>query len=115
MPRYVTPEETYQCILKWSIIDVRSRERYEQGHIQGARWMSSHEPLRIAREKFEKNEKFVLYDESDADHTAEQVASQLEADGFTGVSVMQGGYLDWMKHHYPNKKLQERTPWPRRT
>lgn len=114
MPNVVIAEETFAHLRQWSIIDVRSHEQYDNGHIEGARWMNAESAVKVALEKFEKNEKFVLYDQGDGDQTAYNVAEELENAGFTGVSVLQGGYTEWMRHHYPNKRKVERTPSPRR-
>lgn len=114
MPKHVTPEETFHCLRQWSIIDVRNHERYKQNHIEGARWMSAANALKIASEKFEKNEKFLLYDEGDEDQTAESVATLLESNGFSGISILDGGYRAWSKQRYPNRSVNEPAPSPRR-
>lgn len=106
MPKRVTPEETYQCLRQWRIIDIRDHDLYNRNHIPGARWMSAENALQVAEEKFNKNEKFVLYDHGN-DNTAENVARELEEAGFTGVSILEGGYTAWAKHKYPNARVND--------
>lgn len=105
MPQYVTPEETLKHLLQWSIFDVRSQKLYNEGHIQGTQWLDVQNLTQIAQKQFQKNEHFLLYDTDDNDHNAKKTASILENQGFTGVLILQGGYLAWRKLNYPNKRL----------
>jgi rhodanese-related sulfurtransferase len=107
MAQLVAPEQVYHCLRQWSVIDVRGKEDYNRNHIEGARWMNPDRAVEVAREKFNPHEKFVLYDHGDGDPTARHIADTLEREGFTGISILEGGYKAWAQHKYPNARVND--------
>lgn len=73
------------------VIDVRSTEEYQEGHIAGAELIPQPLIAILAGERLpNKSEPLVLY--CMAGGRAALAAQSLEALGYTDVSVLEGGY-----------------------
>ena len=82
------------------ILDVRLRESYESGHIEGAYSLPvncSDREYKQAISKLPKNEKIVLYCRSAKCKYAEQVALRMKADGFENLAIFKEGWVEWKK------------------
>ena len=76
-----------------TIIDVRSREIYNHGHIMGAIDFPMDELVDLAKRNYESDRDIYVYGASD-EETA-QAASLLREAGFTSVAELQGGLEAW--------------------
>ncbi|WP_088242978.1 rhodanese-like domain-containing protein [Calothrix rhizosoleniae] len=76
-----------------TIIDVRDRSTYNQGHIMGALPISIEELTSRAKASLNTQREIYLYGESD-EQTADAV-KKLQVAGFTNVSEITGGLAAW--------------------
>jgi phage shock protein E len=83
------------------IIDVRARERYEQGHIPGSinlPFLASDFAEEVALQVVDRRTRIVLYgDSADAD-APRRAATVLEDAGCTQVQVFESGLEAWIGH-----------------
>lgn len=93
----------------FTIIDVRSREAYNDGHIMGAMPMPMDGLVERAKPALATSRDIYIYGETDAD-TASAV-QQLRAAGFEHVSELKGGLPAWKAIGGPTEGvLESRTP-----
>lgn len=72
------------------IIDVRSKQEYEEGHIDGAINISEYDIKKKAKELLkDKNEKIILY--CSTGYRSKRAQKQLERIGYTNVYNVFGG------------------------
>lgn len=83
-------------------IDAREKEYYAQGHIQGA-WENAFlfELVFNLEAKQGKETAFVIYCSDDGCGSSEELAYDLEAQGFTKIYVFKGGWYAWTEAGYP--------------
>ena len=75
------------------IIDVRTQEEYDQGHIPGAIMIPEYEIAdRAEKELPDKNQLILVYCRSG--RRSKNAASELEALGYTNIKEF-GGIIDW--------------------
>lgn len=85
----ITPDETFNEITKAKIIDVRSKEEYNLGHIES----SINIPLdKIETINYNKNEKIIVYCASG--NRSKTAANKLIEMGYTNIYDM-GGINNW--------------------
>lgn len=76
-----------------TIVDVRSREAYNQGRIMGAIPMPMDTLADRAKESLEPNRDIYVYGQTDQD--AAEAAKSLREAGFQKVAELKGGLSDW--------------------
>ncbi|MCC6276760.1 MAG: rhodanese-like domain-containing protein [Oligoflexia bacterium] len=80
----------------FALIDVRSRDDFEKGHIKNAFNFSSELAIEKIRENFKKiDTPIVLYDNGES--LSRMVATELEKLGYMNVVVLEGGYAEYLK------------------
>lgn len=94
-------------ILKKSVVvDVRTKNEYDAGHVAGAISIPA-ETLAARAKRLPKNKQIVFYD-SEAG-LAERAARELETLGFTDVAVLEGGYQAWLDARLPVERRKAST------
>ncbi|MDX2099816.1 MAG: rhodanese-like domain-containing protein [Leptolyngbyaceae cyanobacterium bins.59] len=88
-----------------TIIDVRARTVFNQGHILGAMPMPKEQVVELLKQSVNPVRDIYLYGETD-EETA-QVAAQLRAAGFVNVAELRGGFEAWKKVAGPTEGSQE--------
>nr|WP_313933718.1 rhodanese-like domain-containing protein [Calothrix sp. FACHB-168] len=77
----------------FTILDVRDRQTFNEGHILGAMPMASDELVSRATSSIDKSRDIYIYGASD-EESAQSVES-LRAAGFKHVSLLKGGLAAW--------------------
>ncbi|MBD5260943.1 MAG: rhodanese-like domain-containing protein [Bacteroides sp.] len=87
------------------LIDVRTPEEYEEGHIAGARNINVFDSDFIdeALSSLDKSRPIAVYCRSGK--RSADAARQLSKQGYT-VTNLKGGILDWNEHHLPITKIE---------
>lgn len=94
MPSYVKAQEVYQNLSKYLIIDIRPREKFIQGHIQGAYNLQSKDLFDfIEARKDSSYEKIVIV--SSTGQSSAYSTSLLRLAGFSNVYSLQWGMASW--------------------
>lgn len=88
-----------------TILDVRDRDTYNDGHIMGAIPMPMDELVDRAQPAIAFNRDIYVYGESD-EETA-QAANQLRAAGFSNVAELKGGFPAWKAIGGPTEGVVE--------
>ncbi|GAA6620876.1 rhodanese-like domain-containing protein [Scytonema sp. NUACC26] len=92
----------------FTILDVRDRSAYNQGHIMGAMPFPQNELVERA-ESIAKTRDIYVY--GDSDEQTSQAAQQLRSAGFVHVSELKGGLAAWKAVGGPTEGIIEsRTP-----
>lgn len=87
---------------KYTVIDVRTKEEYDAGHIQGALnfdYYNDDFEERIEAEFKDKNKPYIVYCRSGM--RSLYSAEILEELGYTDVTNMKGGFLAWQSAGIP--------------
>lgn len=93
----------------FTILDVRDRMVYNDGHIMGAMAMPMNKVVEIASNTIAKSRDIYIHGETD-EETA-QAAQQLRSAGFEHVSELKGGLPAWKAIGGPTEGIIEsRTP-----
>ncbi len=93
----------------FTILDVRDRMVYNEGHILGAMAMSMDQLVERAKSSMDLSRDIYIYGETDEE--AAQAASQLRSAGFEHVSELKGGLAAWKAIGGPTEGVVEsRTP-----
>lgn len=93
----------------FTILDVRDRMTYNDGHIMGAMPMSIDELVERAKSSLASSRDIYIYGETDEETS--QAAAQLRAAGFEHVSELKGGLPAWKAVGGPTEGIVEsRTP-----
>jgi rhodanese-related sulfurtransferase len=97
----VSPQELIQLMNQGALLlDLRTQEQYQAGHLAGARQMDSALILKAADTlKKHKEKAVVVYDESGA--LGGPAVRQLIAQGFTRVFTLRGGLAAWRADNLP--------------
>ncbi|WP_100333692.1 rhodanese-like domain-containing protein [Bacillus alkalisoli] len=90
----VTIEEAYEIYKnkEMVILDVRTPQEYNEGHIPGSILIPLQE-LESRLGELDKNEKYLIVCRSG--NRSAQASELLVANGFKNISHMQGGMLEW--------------------
>lgn len=93
----------------FTIVDVRSRDAYNDGHIMGSMPMPMDELVERAKSTLALSRDIYLYGETDGE-TA-QAAQQLRGAGFEHIAELKGGLPAWKAIGGPTEGiLESRTP-----
>ena len=87
------------------LLDVRTPEEYEEGHIAGARNINvfDRDFIDEALSLLDKSRPIAVYCRSGK--RSADAARQLSKQGYT-VTNLKGGILDWSEHHLPITKIE---------
>ena len=116
-PAQQMPQSSAQALkdrLQWgepafTILDVRDRMVYNDGHIMGAMAMPMDQLVERSKSSMDVSRDIYIYGETDADTT--QAATQLRSAGFERVSELKGGLAAWKAIGGPTEGIVEsRTP-----
>lgn len=83
------------------LIDIRSAERYKGNHIAQARNIPAAD-LATKTEKIAKDKPIIVV--CDTGRSAPRSVAVLKKQGFTDISILQGGMAEWGKANLPTKK-----------
>ena len=83
------------------LIDIRKAESYKAGHIPQARNIPA-EDLISKTEKIAKDKPIIVV--CDTGRNAQRSVADLRKQGFTDVSVLEGGLVAWAQAGLPTKK-----------
>lgn len=83
------------------LIDIRKAESYKAGHIPQARNIPT-EDLISKTEKIAKDKPIIVV--CDTGRNAQRSVADLRKQGFTDVSVLEGGLVAWVQAGLPTKK-----------
>ncbi|HEX4649074.1 MAG TPA: rhodanese-like domain-containing protein [Steroidobacteraceae bacterium] len=99
--RSVSPQELIRLMNQGALLlDLRSPEQYQSGHLAGARQMSGEQILKAADTLKKHREKaVVVYD--DTGSLGLSAARQLVAQGFTRAVSLRGGLAAWRADNLP--------------
>lgn len=109
-----TDAHTLKSRLEWgepafTILDVRDRQTFNEGHIMGAMPMPADELVARAVPSLDKSRDIYIYGANDQE-TA-QAAQQLRSNGFEHVSQLKGGLAAWKAIGGPTEGIIEsKTP-----
>ncbi|WP_338022467.1 rhodanese-like domain-containing protein [Argonema antarcticum] len=93
----------------FTILDVRDREIFNDGHIMGAMPMPIDELVERAKPSIDLNRDIYVY--ADSDEQTSQAVNQLRSAGFEKVAELQGGLAAWKAIGGPTEGVSEsRTP-----
>jgi rhodanese-related sulfurtransferase len=100
-PRMQMPQSSAQSLkdrLQWgepalTILDVRDRTAFNEGHIMGAMSMPMDELPQKAIDSLDRNRDIYIYGEND--EQSAQTAAKLRQAGFECVSELRGGLAAW--------------------
>jgi len=85
------------------LIDVRTPQEYEQGHLEGSELMNIYDADFESRIKeLDKDKEYVVYCRSGG--RSGKAASMMEKLGFTNIHNMKGGILAWNRAGLETKK-----------
>jgi len=103
-PALITLEQAHSLHSenKAVFLDARDRERYESGHVEGARHAPYHDKDRMERalENHAKETTLVLYCDAGCD-SATRLAEVLIKRGYNRIFVLDAGYEEWYNAYYP--------------
>lgn len=88
-----------------TIIDVRDRDTFNEGHIMGAMPMPIDELVDRAKPALALNRDIYVY--ADSDEQAAQAANQLRVAGFSNVAELKGGFAAWKAIGGPTEGIVE--------
>lgn len=91
----ITPEELQETLKEESVvvIDLRERESYDKGHLNGAQHIAFNDAFQNTMKKFDKDETIVLYAEKEDE--AMKAALVLFQEDFKLVYFLMNGYSSW--------------------
>jgi rhodanese-related sulfurtransferase len=97
----VTPQELIRLMNQGALLlDLRSPEQYQAGHLAGARQMGGEQILKAAETlKKHKDKAVVVYDDSGS--LGASAVRQLVAQGFTRAFALRGGLAAWRADNLP--------------
>ena len=102
---YVSTDSCFSVFLSEEavFVDIRPRQDFEIDHVPGAFSVPFFEFFNdIDRIKtWDKDDVTILYDLERHSRTARLMARQLVKEGFRNVSIMQGGFVEWLDRMYP--------------
>lgn len=88
-----------------TILDVRARDTYNDGHIMGAMPMPMEELVDLAKPALALNRDIYVY--ADSDQQTTEAATELRDAGFQNVAELQGGLAAWKAIGGPTEGIVE--------
>jgi len=88
---------------KFRLIDVRSKEEYEMGHIKGAVSIPLKELEMKARHFFKPDDIIITYDDRYAGSLSTITARMLMLMGYKHVMEYMGGFREWKASGFPTE------------
>ncbi len=88
---------------KFHLIDVRSKEEYEMGHIKGAVSIPLEELEMKARHVFKPDDIIITYDDRYAGSSSTITARMLVLMGYKHVMEYIGGFREWKASGFPTE------------
>jgi rhodanese-related sulfurtransferase len=88
---------------KFHLVDVRSKEEYETGHIKGAVSILPEELEMKARHVFKPDDIIVTYDDRYAGSPSAITAKMLVLMGYRHVMEYIGGFSEWKASGFPTE------------
>jgi rhodanese-related sulfurtransferase len=97
----VSPQDLIRLMNQGALVlDLRSQEQFQSGHLAGARQMSGEQILKAADTLKKHKEKLVVvYDDTGSLGAA--AVRQLNAQGFTKAFALRGGLTAWRADNLP--------------
>ncbi len=84
-------------------VDARSAQEFAAGHVTGAVHLPPGEPVQPVLEKLRAKGSVIVYDRDRECSAADQVAAQLQAQGFRDVRVLTGAWPEWLARGGPGE------------
>lgn len=88
-----------------TIIDIRDRTDFNEGHVMGAISIPVEELIDRVTHTFETDRDLYIY--ASVDEEATDAAEQLRAAGYVKVSVLRGGVAAWKAADFPVEVITE--------
>jgi rhodanese-related sulfurtransferase len=106
----VSPQELIRLMNQGALVlDLRSQEQFQAGHLAGARQMSGDALLGAGDSlKKHKEKPVVVYDDTGSSGAA--AVRQLAAQGFTQVASLRGGLAAWRADNLPVSRAGAAAP-----
>ena len=105
-PQHMTVRELFERIRNEStellVYDANFRERYEKGHVPGARWVK-YDQVNVGALPRDKNAALVFYCANPQCSAAGMAAGQAMSMGYAHVSIMPDGIAGWEKANFPTE------------
>ncbi len=101
----VSAQQFYQLVQKNQciVLDVRTAQEYQQGHIPGARNIDFYsDSFRQVLNQLPRDTAYCVYCRSG--RRSSLTAQQMARMGFHRIYNLQGGILQWQSHRYPLQK-----------
>jgi len=88
---------------KWIILDVRSAEEFNSGHIKGAVNIDIRQPDAFSKiDKLNKNAKYIVHCRTN--HRSGMAVEHMMQSGFKNIYQMMDGWSGWLTNNLPVQK-----------
>ena len=88
---------------KWIILDVRSAEEFNSGHIKGALNIDIRQPDAFSKiDKLNKNAKYIVHCRTN--HRSGMAVEHMMQSGFKNIYQMMDGWSGWLTNNLPVQK-----------
>jgi len=88
---------------KWIVLDVRSAEEFNSGHIKGALNIDIRQPDAFSKiDKLNKNAKYIVHCRTN--HRSGMAVEHMMQSGFKNIYQMMDGWSGWLANNLPVQK-----------
>jgi len=88
---------------KWIVLDVRSAEEFNSGHIKGALNIDIRQPDAFSKiDKLNKNAKYIVHCRTN--HRSGMAVEHMMQSGFKNIYQMMDGWSGWLTNNLPIQK-----------
>jgi len=88
---------------KWIVLDVRSAEEFNSGHIKGAVNIDIRQPDAFSKiDKLNKNAKYIVHCRTN--HRSGMAVEHMMQSGFKNIYQMMDGWSGWLTNNLPVQK-----------
>ena len=88
---------------KWIVLDVRSAEEFNSGHIKGALNIDIRQPDAFSKiDKLNKNAKYIVHCRTN--HRSGMAVEHMMQSGFKNIYQMMDGWSGWLTNNLPVQK-----------
>ena len=88
---------------KWIVLDVRSAEEFNSGHIKGAQNIDIRQPDAFSKiDKLNKNAKYIVHCRTN--HRSGIAVEHMMQSGFKNIYQMMDGWSGWLTNNLPVQK-----------